>query len=66
MYQSAASAVLYSGVAAPSGKRFGSMPPSMKRAKVASTRFATSGRPVASARPGSEIIVSRPQSSNQG
>ena len=66
MYQRAASTVLYSGVVAPSGKWLGSMPRSMKRAKVARTRLATPGRPVARARPGSEIMVSRPQSSNHG
>ncbi len=64
-YQSVASAVLYSGAWPPSGKRFGNIPRSTKRANVVRIFRATSGRPAASVRPGSAIIVSRPQSPNQ-
>src|SRR3989449_410223 len=42
------------------------MPWSTCRANVDRMARATSGRPVASVNPGSEIIVSRPQSLNQG
>ena len=65
-YQRLASTVLYSGTSPASGNRFGSMPWLTNLPKVRSTLAAIALRPVASVRPGSAIIVSRPQSLNQG
>lgn len=60
-----ASTVLYSGSGPTSGKRFGSIPPPTLAAKARRIPRASSKRPVESVRPGSAIIVSRPQSLNQ-
>src|SRR5260370_625366 len=64
-YQMDASIALYSGRLPASGKLFGNIPPSAKRAYVRRTFRATSGRPVARERPASATMVSRPQSANQ-
>jgi hypothetical protein len=50
----------------PSGKRFGSIPWSTCFANVRRIPFATSAFPVNKVNPGKAIIVSRPQSVNQG
>jgi len=63
---SAASTVLYSGGSPPSGKRLGSIPRSVCCAKVRRIAAASSMRPVGIVRPGSAIMVSRPQSLNHG
>jgi len=65
-YQRVASTVLYSGGSDPSGNRLGIIPWSTWPAKVRSRLRATSGRPVQRLMPGSEIMVSRPQSPNHG
>ena len=65
-YQSAASTVLYSGALPASGKTLGSIPPSTNGAKPRTIASATSTRRLAMSKPGSAIIVSRPQSLNHG
>ena len=65
-YHRVASTVLYSGSSPASGKRLGSIPRSTKLAKVRRILAAISTRPVFKVRPVRLIMVSRPQSLNQG